>query len=117
MSGNHPYPDSGRLVAQKLVQAFTGRVARVRFTEVAVNGSGFTHIIQPTILRWSDHTSSWLKTPDEISLSLTLMQFPSGHPLDGTTVSAKSSWTAFSGHQPELLLDRLCEDYARRVSR
>lgn len=114
--GNHTYPDSGRLVAQKLVQAFTGRVARVRYTEVAVKGGGFTHIIQPAILRWSDHTSSWVKTPDEVSLGLTLMQFPSGQALDTTTVSAKSSWTDFGGHQPEQLLDRVCEDYARRVS-
>jgi hypothetical protein len=101
------YPNSGKVVARKLVAALTPPYPG---SMVSSTGGGSGYLIEPKILHWEDRATEWSGKADRIKVSLPL--YRSGSLVGSALVTANSSWWTFGGDHPEDLLDTPFEAYA-----
>ena len=101
------YPNSGKVVARKLVAALTPYYPG---SSVSSAGNGSGYLIEPKILHWEDRATEWSGKADRVKVSLPL--YRSGSLVGSALVTANSSWWTFGGDHPEDLLDTPFEAYA-----
>ena len=94
------YPNSGKVVARKLVAALTPYYPG---STVSNTGNGSRYLIEPKILHWEDRATEWSGKADRIKVSLPL--YHSGSLVGSALVTANSSWWTFGGDHPEDLID------------
>ena len=105
------YPNSGKVVARKLVAALTPCYPGSNVSDKA-GASGY--LIAPKILHWEDRATEWSGKADRVKVSLPL--YRSGSLIGSALVTANSSFFSFGGDHPEDLLDVPFEAYAASLA-
>lgn len=105
------YPNSGKVVARKLVAALTPYYPG---STVSSTGGRGVYLIEPKILHWEDRATEWSGKADRVKVSLPL--YRSGRLVGSALVTANSSWWTFGGDHPEDLLDTPFEAYAAALA-
>jgi hypothetical protein len=105
------YPNSGKVVARKLVAALTPYYPG---STVSSTGSRSVYLIEPKILHWEDRATEWSGKVDRVKVSLPL--YRSGSLVGSALVTANSSWWTFGGDHPEDLLDTPFESYSASLA-
>jgi Domain of unknown function (DUF4823) len=105
------YPNSGKVVARKLVAALTPYYPGSSVSNEA-GPSGY--LIEPKILHWEDRATEWSGKADRVKVSLPL--YRSGSLIGSALVTANSSFFTFGGDHPEDLLDAPFEAYAASLA-
>ena len=105
------YPNSGKVVARKLVAALTPYYPG---STVSSTGNRSVYLIEPKILHWEDRATEWSGKADRVKVSLPL--YRSGSLVGSALVTANSSWWTFGGDHPEDLLDTPFEAYAASLA-
>lgn len=105
------YPNSGKVVARKLVAALTPYYPG---SSVSAQRSGSGYSIDPKILHWEDRATEWSGKADRVKVSLSL--YRSGSLIGSALVTANNSFFTFGGDHPEDLLDAPFEVYAASLA-
>lgn len=102
------YPESGSIVARKLVAAL------VPYYPGSHVGGDAEYRIVPEILQWEERATEWSGKPDRLKISLPV--YRGGTLIGSSILMAKSSYWTMGGDHPEDLIDAPFDVFAGKLA-
>ncbi|MCF6808148.1 DUF4823 domain-containing protein [Thiotrichales bacterium 19S9-12] len=110
---NQIYQGSGLTTSQLIESAFKPYVRLIKVGELTgpldhkltmAKEAGYTYVVVPKIIKWSDNYTFWTGVPDEVSLILKVYSTKTLEQVEGFVINSESSLTPKPNQKPQDLL-------------